>query len=138
MAVGWWAKSSMMVMPSISARTSRRRRTLRKVAEGLDDGLGGNSLPGGERGGSGGIEGVVFAGHRQREVGPGFAGAEDAPVARAVFEVQIGEAPGGVGSESVTFDVTESVAHALGDILAAVEGDDAAAARDKVHQPLEG
>ena len=32
MAVGWCAKSSMMVMPLISAFTSRRRFTLRKVA----------------------------------------------------------------------------------------------------------
>ena len=63
MAVGWWAKSSMMVMPLISARTSRRRLTLLEGGEGFADGCGGDALPCGERGGGGGVEGVVFAGH---------------------------------------------------------------------------
>ncbi len=89
MAVGWWAKSSMMVMPLISARTSRRRRTLRKVPKGFGDGGGGNSLPRGQRGGGGGVEGVVLASHGEGEVGEGLSVAEEMPVAGAVFEAQI-------------------------------------------------
>jgi hypothetical protein len=88
-----------------------------EAGKGFCDCFGGNSLPGSERRGCCRVEGVVFAGHGQRELGPGLAGTQDAPVAGAVFEVQIGEAPRGVFAESVTINVTESMAQALGDVL---------------------
>ena len=92
MAVGWWAKSSMMVMPPISARTSRRRLTLLKVARAVDDGFFGDALAGGKRGGGGGVERVVFAGEMHLEFGPERAVVPHFPAREAVFVAQIADA----------------------------------------------
>jgi len=103
--------------------------------ERLGNGLGSNSLPCRERGGGRGIERVVFTGHGEGEHGPGLAGAEQTPVTGAVLETEIGEAPGGISEESVTFNVTKSAGHAFGDVL---RGNDAAAAGDEIDEAFEG
>ena len=54
----------------------------------------GNSLPRGQRRRGGRVQGIVLASHRQRQFSPLFALAQHAPVADAVLEAQIGQAPG--------------------------------------------
>ncbi len=138
MAVGWWAKSSMRVMPSIWARTSRRRLTLLKVARAVGDGFCRDALAGGEGRGGGGVQGVVLAGEVHGEFGPRDAVAIHFPARLAVFVTQIADAPvGGVG-KAVALDAAEGAADAFGHVRAAVVGDDEAAARNQIDEALEG
>ena len=95
--------------------------------EGGEGGLDGgerNALMGGEGGGGGGVEGVVLAGQMHFEVGPGGVVAEDLPAGAVVYVAEILDAPVGGLREAVALDGAEGVGDAVGDVGAAVVGDD--------------
>ena len=71
-AVGWWAKSSMMVMPCASERTSSRRFTERKPRKAEAMVSRTDSVVRRHRRGSGGVQNVVLAGQRKLELAPGL------------------------------------------------------------------
>ena len=109
--------------------------------EGLESGLNcflADALPEGQRGGGGCVQRVVFAGQVHLELGPQRAAVPDFPAREAVFVAQIPDAPVGAVGEAVTLDAAERVRDAFGDILAAVVGDDEAAARNEIDEALEG
>lgn len=88
-----------------------------EAGEGFDDGRSRHSQAGSEGCCGGGVEGVVFAGHGEGEFRPGLTVVENAPVAGAVCEAQIGETPSGVSAEAVALTRAEGSADALGDVV---------------------
>ncbi len=64
--------------------------------------------------------------------------AQDLPVHRAVFVVQILYAPVSLRREAITLHRAECLRNAFGNIDAAVVGHDAPPAWDKINEPLEG
>src|SRR6185312_4266711 len=101
------------------------------------DYVGANALACGERSGSGGIEGVMFAGHTHLEIGPASPAVVDFPSHEAVFVAKIANAPVTLLKEAVSLHAAKCVRDAVGDIFAGIVGDNDATARDQIDQPLE-
>ena len=99
-----------------------------ETGESFDDGGGANALADGKRGGCGGVQGVVLAGHGESELGEGLAGARQAPGGEGAFVAKVGDMPVGIWREAVALNGAEGFCDAFGYVLAGVEGDDAAAA----------
>src|SRR6185437_7959179 len=106
--------------------------------EGFRNGGKRNALPEGERGGGRGVEGVVGSGHGEGKFGPGLALSLDFPLAVGSGLGEVVETPVGVGLEAIALDRTEGSADTFGYVGRGVISDDAAAARDKIHEALEG
>ena len=138
MAVGWWAKSSITVMPLITARTSRRRLTLLKVA--IASAIAAVGMPAAAARAAAAVAFRALCSPAQIhiEMGPGEARAENFPVHAAGFIAEILNAPVCGISESIPLDRAERVAHTLGHVGAAFVGNNESAARDEIDEALEG
>jgi hypothetical protein len=88
-----------------------------KSGERLDNGVLRDALAGCQRRCRRGVERVMFARNGKSQLSPRVAGLQECPVADAVFETQIGEAPDGIFPEAVALDGTKRATGTLRDVV---------------------
>src|SRR6185437_488473 len=96
-----------------------------------------DALPSGERGGGGGIECVVLAGHRQPQACELLPTTQQLPARRCALLAKIHGVPVRIFEEAVALDLAEGSPAALCHVFARVERDETAAARDEIDHALE-
>src|ERR1700730_13238241 len=84
-----------------------------------------------------GVPDVVFASQRKLKLRPGFSVLQDRPSSAIGFQLQICDPPCCVVRSSITLHGTKSLRKRALDAVAGIEGDDASAARDEIHETLE-
>ena len=83
------------------------------------------------------IQRIVFTGQLHFEFSPPCAVVHDLPAREPVLMTQVHNSPIGALGKSVAFHAAERARDALRNVLAAVVGNNDAATRHQVHQPLE-
>src|SRR5580704_578403 len=127
----------MMVMPFTFARTSRRRFTLLKVFSAAA--ISSREMPQlAAIAAAAVIPHVVFARDRVLEVRPRFSIAPNRPCGSSRFQMQVRDWPSCIRAGAVALHRAKGASETAIKALAPIEGDDAAAARDEIHQPLKG